>query len=120
MKVISNGILQKCIFFVLFYLSEFTDGQQNAAGGNNYQDRAASRRLKVGSSTDKEKTQAASVDTYEQTKQNKYNFVVKFHWLFCNFFIAVQFPVETRALKCFLSWDGIKENPWESHRLVVS
>ena len=56
-------------------LKEFVDSKLNAGVGNgigntnnsknskSYQDRAASRRSKVGSSSDKEKTQTSSVDT---------------------------------------------------------
>ncbi|XP_065367171.1 angiogenic factor with G patch and FHA domains 1 [Calliphora vicina] len=76
---------------------KFVDSKQNnAAGGNggaggsgacssknsksSYQDRAASRRLKVGSSTDKEKTQTASVDTAISSDNKGFRMLSKLGW----------------------------------------
>ncbi|KAI8119122.1 Angiogenic factor with G patch and FHA domains 1 [Lucilia cuprina] len=75
---------------------KFVDSKQNSTGGNagagnsagsssknsknSYQDRAASRRLKVGSSTDKEKTQAASVDTAISSDNKGFRMLSKLGW----------------------------------------
>ncbi|XP_037828441.1 angiogenic factor with G patch and FHA domains 1 isoform X3 [Lucilia sericata] len=75
---------------------KFVDSKQNSTGGNagagssagcstknsknSYQDRAASRRLKVGSSTDKEKTQTASVDTAISSDNKGFRMLSKLGW----------------------------------------
>ncbi|XP_073812707.1 angiogenic factor with G patch and FHA domains 1 isoform X3 [Musca autumnalis] len=58
---------------------KFTEGQQNA-GSSSYQDRAATRRLHVGSSTDKEKTQVASVDTAISSENKGFKMLSKLGW----------------------------------------
>ncbi|XP_059224938.1 angiogenic factor with G patch and FHA domains 1 isoform X2 [Stomoxys calcitrans] len=63
---------------------KFIDGQQSTVGGGSYQDRAASRRLEVGSSSDKEKTQFASVDTYNYHKTNVCTLI--FYWITYDFY----------------------------------
>ncbi|KAM7346035.1 uncharacterized protein ACRADG_012057 isoform 2-T2 [Cochliomyia hominivorax] len=73
---------------------KFVDSKQNSGGAvagtsgdsstkvnkNSYQDRAATRRLKVGSSTDKEKTQSASVDTAISSDNKGFKMLSKLGW----------------------------------------
>ncbi|XP_075168999.1 angiogenic factor with G patch and FHA domains 1 isoform X4 [Haematobia irritans] len=60
---------------------KFIDNQQNpTASGSSYQDRAASRRLEVGSSSDKEKTQVASVDTAISSENKGFKMLSKLGW----------------------------------------
>lgn len=71
---------------------KFVDSKQNTGGGcggggssnsgnsASYQDRAATRRLKVGSSTDKEKTQIASVDTAISSDNKGFRMLSKLGW----------------------------------------
>ncbi|XP_005192062.1 angiogenic factor with G patch and FHA domains 1 isoform X1 [Musca domestica] len=58
---------------------KFTEGQQNASS-SSYQDRAATRRLNVGSSSDKEKTQTASVDTAISSENKGFKMLSKLGW----------------------------------------
>uniref|UniRef100_A0A1B0A775 G-patch domain-containing protein n=1 Tax=Glossina pallidipes TaxID=7398 RepID=A0A1B0A775_GLOPL len=57
---------------------KFVDAKQQTS--NNYNDRAATRRLQVGSSTDKEKTQTASVDTEIPSDNKGFKILSKLGW----------------------------------------
>ncbi|KAL9915888.1 angiogenic factor with G patch and FHA domains 1 isoform X2 [Glossina fuscipes] len=57
---------------------KFVDAKQQTS--NNYNDRAATRRLHVGSSTDKEKTQTASVDTEIPSDNKGFKILSKLGW----------------------------------------
>lgn len=56
---------------------KFVEGKQNAG---SYNDRAATRRIQVGSSTDGEKTQAASVNTEISSENKGFKMLSKLGW----------------------------------------
>ncbi|KAH8238707.1 hypothetical protein KR038_006855 [Drosophila bunnanda] len=69
-----------CFLTSYFLLLEFVDSSGNGQSAPNYKDRAATRRVNVGSSTDKEKTEVACVNTEIGSSNKGFKMLSKLGW----------------------------------------